>query len=344
VSLIIHAPNVHQGGGKTLLLVLLEAAKKRPASVALLDKRLEVPEQLCRELSITRVEPTISGRLAGEWALRRVAGDTDLVLCFGNFPPLFKVRGQVVVFLQNRYLVDRCSLDDYSFRRKARLTVERLWLRTCCAHARSFVVQTRTMQQLVTAALGQPVEVMAIFPASPGCQRRQLQVDHDRSGSYDFLYVASGEPHKNHGNLLDAWKLLAADGLYPSLCLTVGGSENPDLLLRIEQAKRDHKLKVSNVTAASPLEMRRLYGQAQALIYPSLMESFGLPLIEARDAGLPVLASELDYVRDVVDPNEVFDPRSPRSIARAVKRFLHVPENPAVILTGDEFVNRLFTM
>jgi glycosyltransferase involved in cell wall biosynthesis len=344
VSLIIHAPNVHQGGGRTLLLALLEAAKKHPASVALLDQRLEVPGELNRALSITCVAPTVWGRLAGEWALRRVAGDTDLVLCFGNLPPLFKVRGRVVVFVQNRYLVDRCPLDGFSPGAKVRLMVERLWLRCCRTHAHSFIAQTWSMQRLMASVLGQAVEVMAVFPEPSGYQRRNPHRDHDRTTTYDFLYVAAGEPHKNHVTLLEAWKLLAADGLYPSLCLTITESDNPDLVRLIEKVKRDHKLNLSNVTATSPAEMRRLYDQAQALVYPSLMESFGLPLLEARQAGLSILASELDYVRDVVDPEEVFDPRSPQSIARAVKRFLHVSEGVPVILTGDEFVNRLFRM
>jgi glycosyltransferase involved in cell wall biosynthesis len=69
-----------------------------------------------------------------------------------------------------------------------------------------------------------------------------------------------------------------------------------------------------------------LYSQAQALIYPSRFESFGLPLIDANQAGLPVLAAELDYVRDVLDPTQSFDPESPDSIARAVKRYIGVAE------------------
>lgn len=343
MRLVVHAPNVHRGGGKTLLLALLEAARKHSSSVALLDQRLEVPEELCRELSVTRVAPTVWGRLAGEWALRRVARDSDRVLCFGNLPPLFRVPGRVVVFLQNRYLVDRSSLKGFPPSVKARLTAERLWLRACGSHATSFIIQTRSMQQLATSTLGQAVEVMALFPGFSGYQRRGPQVDHHRATAYDFLYVATGEPHKNHANLIEAWKILSADGLYPSLCLTITKSDHPHLLQQIEQAKAEHKVNIYNVPVDSPAEMRSLYSRAQALIYPSLIESFGLPLIEARQAGLSILASELDYVRDLVDPEESFDPRSPQSIARAVKRFLQIPDPPIPAISCDAFVTHLFT-
>jgi glycosyltransferase involved in cell wall biosynthesis len=87
--------------------------------------------------------------------------------------------------------------------------------------------------------------------------------------------------------------------------------------------------------------MQQAYREAGALIYPSTMESLGLPLLEARAAGLPVIASERDYVRDLVVPEQTFDPESPLSIARAVKRFLNGPENPPPILGPREFMNWL---
>ena len=72
--------------------------------------------------------------------------------------------------------------------------------------------------------------------------------------------------------------------------------------------------------------MLALYASAGALVFPSLGESFGLPLIEARQAGLSILAPELDYVRDVCEPAQTFDPQSATSIARAVKRFLQLAD------------------
>ena len=344
MRLIIYAPNVHRGGGKTLLLSVLNTARKRSSSIAVLDQRLEIPAELNLALPITRVVPTILGRLAGEWALRQLVKDTDRVLCFGNLPPLFKVSGRVFVFLQNRYLVDPCTLDGFPFNVKLRLMAERLWLRACHSHADSFIVQTRSMQQLVISVLGQAVEVMAFFPEFSGYQRQKPQGDHTGTITYDFLYVATGEPHKNHANLIEAWKILAADGHYPSLCLTIMKSDYPDLFQLIERAKSDHKLNISNVQSVSQSDIQRLYSQAQAMVYPSVMESFGLPLIEARQAGLPILASELDYVRDVVDPEEVFDPHSPQSIARAVRRFLQIPDSPLPVLSSEAFVSRLVSV
>jgi len=62
-------------------------------------------------------------------------------------------------------------------------------------------------------------------------------------------------------------------------------------------------------------------------------------LIEARQAGLPVLAAELDHVRDVIDPEQTFDPESSVSIARAVKRHMAIKESALHLLTAKEFLH-----
>ena len=67
--------------------------------------------------------------------------------------------------------------------------------------------------------------------------------------------------------------------------------------------------------------MLKLYNNSQALVYPSKKESFGLPLIEAQKLGLSIVSSELDY-KDIIDPDQTFDPNSEMSIKRAIKKAL----------------------
>jgi hypothetical protein len=52
-----------------------------------------------------------------------------------------------------------------------------------------------------------------------------------------------------------------------------------------------------------------------------------------------VLASELDFVRDVLDPEQSFDPASAISIARAVERFMGVEENPLPLVEAEIFLD-----
>jgi glycosyltransferase involved in cell wall biosynthesis len=134
---------------------------------------------------------------------------------------------------------------------------------------------------------------------------------------------------------------LAFQNIWPSLCLTLDGSRFPDLWRWIREQKNRYNLKIENVGEMPADSIRGIYANARALIYPSLVESFGLPLIEARKIGLAILSSELDYVRDVVDPEESFDPNSSISIARAVKRYLGIPSEELPIMDCSSFLARL---
>jgi len=158
------------------------------------------------------------------------------------------------------------------------------------------------------------------------------------SSQYDFVYVASGDAHKNHGNLLLAWRLLAEAGLKPSLALTVDALSHLMLASEITKQRDHHGLNIVNLGKVASADMPALYKSSSAMIFPSKVESYGLPLIEATQMGLPVLASELDYVRDVIEPVETFDPESPVSIARAVRRFLKNPDPIGPVGTAEEFL------
>jgi hypothetical protein len=72
-----------------------------------------------------------------------------------------------------------------------------------------------------------------------------------------------------------------------------------------------------------PEELRSLYTWATMLVFPSLFEGFGLPLLEAMTLGCPVAASNLTSIPEVVgDAALLFDARAPDDIAEAVYRLL----------------------
>ena len=341
--LFIHAANVHQGGGWSLLQALLGVLPGDCRSTALLDTRMDVHEGMIESVQIKRVKPTVLQRLKAEWWLARNVRPGDIVLCFGNLPPLFRLRGYTLVFLQNKYLVDKVSLADFPIKTWLRISVERLWFFWTALHADEFIVQTPSMKALLKSGLGAsvPVHVMPFVSVKEGYARSLSQHDFQKSGRYDFLYVASGDPHKNHRQLVEAWCLLAAEGLFPSLCLTLDVMSSTDLCRWIDEKKNHFELHLENLGVLPHDQIKHLYSQVQALIFPSTFESFGLPLIEARQAGLPVLASELDYVRDVLDPEQAFDPESPLSIARAVKRFIGLNDEPLPLLNAADFMKSI---
>jgi len=331
LTLVIHAPNIHLGGGRTLLLALLSALKQ-PAVVQL-DERFEPLPELDPGVRVIRVAPSLFGRLQAERRLQLLCRSGDVLLCFGNLPPLFRSSALVFVYLQNRYLTDSRPLVGLPWSARVRIHIERLWLRHCLRNAIP-LVQTETMSQEVREHFGRDARVLPFISGD-------MQSPPDRPAlCYDFLYVASGEPHKNHHRLLQAWVLLADRGFRPSLCLTLDTQRDAALCDWVAQLAQRHDLRIFN-NPLPPGQISGLYAQCNALIYPSLFESFGLPLLEARRAGMPIVAAERDYVRDVVVPVESFDPESAMSIARAVLRHQNLACEPSLPGGADGFLRQL---
>lgn len=338
--LFVHATNVHQGGGCSLLTAIINNLPSGISSVLSLDNRMALTNRVAEKVYVKRVKSSILQRLLAEkWLVKNVALG-DVVLCFGNLPPLFKLRGHVVVFVQNRYLIDKVMLDSFPLKTRLRLLVERIWFFGRMSHVDEFVVQTPSMKNILDAHIQKkiPVTVTPFMEDHMGYTRKVDVPEKLKDKNFDFLYVASGEPHKNHRKLIEAWCLLAKEGLYPSLKLTLNSVDFAELCVWINQKVERYQLNVENKGSLTSAQVKLIYNQTGALIYPSTFESFGLPLIEARQAGLPVLASELDYVRDVLDPEQVFDPDSAVSIARAAKRFMGLEEQSLPLMDAASFM------
>jgi glycosyltransferase involved in cell wall biosynthesis len=338
-TFFIHAVNIHQGGGERLLNALLVAIAPQRRVVLNVDLRMPIFVKLPPCVEVRRIKNSVSARLLVELWLRLKAKKNDSVLCFGNLPPLLGLKAFTSVFVQNRYLVEARGLNGLKPWTRLRILIERFWFRWGARNVNQYIVQTSSMQSLVRILAKVDVPVVVAPFIAPCAGERNVVAPHvgklDESMA-QFVYPASGEVHKNHRRLIDAWRILAGEGIRPRLLLTLDISVFPLLWNWIREQVLEHNLNVENLGLIDAASMSVVYSQCEALIYPSLVESFGLPLLEASLAGLAIVAAELDYVRDVAYPKETFDPRSATSIARAVKRFCGVqPAKPRLLSPGE---------
>jgi glycosyltransferase involved in cell wall biosynthesis len=335
-KLVIHAPNVHTGGGLTLLKELL-AYPNQALRWMQVDERASGLFAQPVTIKQTYIKRSICSRLVAEWRLWYYVSCEDVVLCFHGLPPLLPLSAHVIVFAQNRLLVEKTPLRVYSPLTSIRLLVERLWLTCAQHHADRYIVQSPSMAVALKKHLKNKSKVSVL----PFTTFHSLEPDSNSTNSvrkFDFVYVADGEPHKNHTVLLSAWCLLAEQGFKPSLALTVSSTLHASLANDISEVTKRHSLNIVNLGQLSHKDIHHLYQASSALIYPSRIESLGLPLIEAKQYGLSILAPELDYVRDIVEPVETFNPDSPVSVARSVRRFLGQPEKPVEINSVSAFL------
>jgi glycosyltransferase involved in cell wall biosynthesis len=315
--IILSAPNIHTGGGFVLLQYLLQSWPANIPMVAYLDIRAKDYFQLPCNARIEWVRPTLFSRLKAEIKMAAIGLSGDCIICFNGLPPLFPNKARVHIYQQNRLYLGLISLNEFSWRTRLRLGFEKAAAYIFRTRCDVYWVQTPSMAHDLKKWYGDKPVCIRVLPFSKPPEKL---VQHDEK-IWDFCYVADGEAHKNHRRLVASWVILAAHGYRPSLALTLGKRDG-SLLSWLQEQIALHDLRITNLGHLPHDELLCVYGQTKALIFPSLIESFGLPLIEAREAGLPILASELDYVRDVCEPVQTFDPNSPTSIARAVNRLI----------------------
>lgn len=143
-------------------------------------------------------------------------------------------------------------------------------------------------------------ELGAHFSQPAGLIRSAVQRIFPGPG-YDnpYLMVATFDPRKNHSLLLDAFEHIWQRDPTRQLCL-IGdrGNRSATLLERIERHPRlNAQLHVLH--DASDAELAFCYQRAQAVLMPSLVEGFGLPIVEALWHGRHVFASDTPIHREV---------------------------------------------
>jgi glycosyltransferase involved in cell wall biosynthesis len=176
-----------------------------------------------------------------------------------------------------------------------------------------------------------------------------------------FVTLGTIEARKNHMLLLDIWSRL----------IDRMGSDTPQLLIIgqrgweadkvFDRLDRDNKLRghVVELNRCSDYELARHLAGARAVLFPSFAEGYGLPLIEALGAGVPVVASDLtvfqeiggkipDYLRpadDIAWESSILDYAQPNSAARAaqLKRMagFHAPDWPTHFQTVETWLKSL---
>lgn len=151
-----------------------------------------------------------------------------------------------------------------------------------------------------------------------------------------YLMVSTIEPRKNHVYLLDAFELLWQRGSQARLCI-IGkiGWKCEDLVRRIRRHPEWNKrLFMFNKVDDSSLEYA--YANAKALVFPSYVEGFGLPLVEAMQRGLPTLASDIPVFREIGGEfSAYFELTQPSSLADLIGRFDETGIFPAQRQVGE---------
>lgn len=130
------------------------------------------------------------------------------------------------------------------------------------------------------------------------------------------------EPRKNLDRLLKAWLALTQPQKQGARLVVVG--MQGWMVDRLLERHRNADESVEFTGFLDDVALHRLLQNATALVYPSLYEGFGLPIVEAMALGIPVLTSDIGATREVAGDAALFiDPLSTESIKQGLLRLLN---------------------
>jgi glycosyltransferase involved in cell wall biosynthesis len=312
--LFIDAVYIHESGGKALLEYFIEKLiKQRKDFFILFDERLT---SFCiHQLSPNQYQFVTASERSRRKVYKSVSNRATTIFCFANVPPPIQIlKIPVFIYFQNVLLLSRFFDDNhYSIGRKFILRAKRSYIQWMNQPTYHWIVQSDRVKQELSYRLSVNKNQVHVLPFF----REEVPVQHNAHQINKFIYVADGVPQKNHTVLLQAWEYLQDRyQLTPELHLTIP-ARFTELIASIQQLQH-RGIKIINHGVLDKAELNLLYQECGYLIFPSLRESFGLPLIEAVQAGCGVLAADLPYVYDVIRPSAVFNPVQPQSIAEVV--------------------------
>ena len=150
------------------------------------------------------------------------------------------------------------------------------------------------------------------------------------------LTVAAALRHKNLARLIEAFAITAKGRDAALVVVGHAGLDKDELRRQAEGLGIGERVRFTGWIDDPDLE--GLYRCASAFVFPSLMEGFGMPVVEAMYRGVAVACSNVSAMPEVAgDAAELFDPTDANAIAAALTRLLDDPERRAeLVARGHE--------
>jgi glycosyltransferase involved in cell wall biosynthesis len=142
-------------------------------------------------------------------------------------------------------------------------------------------------------------------------------IDESSKKERYILFVGNSKPHKNLIGVLNAFNLASQKSDFSHFLTLVGINENDvSQLVKTERLDPQLNKKIIIYPQCSEKELIQLYQSADLFLAPSLLEGFGLPMLEAMACGTPVITSNCSSIPEVVGNGAILvDPKNTKAMA-----------------------------
>jgi glycosyltransferase involved in cell wall biosynthesis len=312
MKIIINAMSAKTGGIATYTNNLARSFAKRKV-----DATFAVPSEFKLDSEVKKIivtadkMPPFQRFLWEQVIWRQIVSKNkaDILFSSANFGLLFSITPQVLL-LREGGLFDPFYLKNIGSVLSTRKIIERI------ARRKLILASTRSAKLILTPSvtlkknlitwqsdLESQIEVNN-YGTNPSLFSSKLPKRYWREGGVlKLLYISVYYPHKQPGLVAEAVRLLNSMGVKCHLTLTMNKEEikkmnggEKDYFLLSKSVSRGQSTLVGNVAYK---DLSNIYATHDLLVFPSISETFGHPLVEAMSMGLPILASDTPIHREI---------------------------------------------
>lgn len=157
-----------------------------------------------------------------------------------------------------------------------------------------------------------------------------------------FLFIGRIEERKNIGNIIKAFEILKEKYDISHKLVLAGkpGFGYEKIQNKIQETRYNNQIVLTGFISEE--EKWELLKKAEAFVFPTLYEGFGIPALEAQSVGCPVVASNNSSIPEVVEGSALLvDPQDPKDIAESIYKLISDESlKNAIIAKGLENVKR----
>jgi glycosyltransferase involved in cell wall biosynthesis len=251
----------------------------------------------------------------------------DIVHRFSPGGFIFETHTKIVITVNDLFLYKR-----YPFNRKTKNYLGRYFIRSSLKKAHAVIAISQFTKQELLKTFGLQEEIIHVLHCAPGIIPNSLKNSKEiLSSKYGITYryillVSTIEPRKNLLGMVKAYELLREQHNISEHLVVVGkmGWDFENTLAYINTSR--HRDFIHLVGFVPEFDLASFYQNASLFVYPSFMEGFGIPPLEAMQCGCPTLTSNTSSLPEVMQYKEMmFNPQNTSEIAAKCLRILKDP-------------------
>jgi glycosyltransferase involved in cell wall biosynthesis len=313
VRVLVNAVSIKEGGPRVVLLRLLQHMQAVrsdtdwcvAASAEIAADLARIPRLTQRAVAVDRSPHALVGWYeAGLTAMAR-HWHADVVFSVTNYLPFRAMRRPTLLLEQHAghfsAEFDRLTREAApSILGRGLWALKSGWVRRSVKAATVLAVQTHALADAISTVTGRSQNSIHVTPHGPGwVERAAMPRSHPSGGKWRIGYITKYGVQKNFVTLFQALATLARDGFPVTLVLTLDPAHAPVPALLAQARAMGIADLIENRGEVAGESVAALYDELDVFAFPSLCESFGMPMVEAMARGLPIVVADTPVNREI---------------------------------------------